>query len=337
MLFGFCVAVIAGFLLTAVGNWTQRETLVGSPLIALAALWLFGRIAILWAAYLPRGVPAAVDLAFLPLLVGVLARPLVAARNRRQFALLGLLVVLFGLNVAVHLAALGALPDGLARQACLIGVDVVATLSLIVAGRVFPMFTRNATGVASIRSVPILDALSVVAAVALVATDVVTLDAWTSSIVACTAGVLVFARTVHWGAWHARRNPLLWILHAGHAWIGIGFLLRALSGMTGSFSSSLATHALTVGAIGSLTLGMMVRVALGHTGRTLVAPKPVAAAFVALSAAAIVRVAGPLLLPPDQYRSVVLTSGILWTIAFAIYLICFTPVLTSPRVDGKPG
>jgi uncharacterized protein involved in response to NO len=106
--------------------------------------------------------------------------------------------------------------------------------------------------------------------------------------------------------------------------------------LTGAFSSSPATHALTVGAIGSLTLGMMVRVALGHTGRKLVASKPVAMSFVVLSAAAIVRVAGPLLVP-EEYSLAVLISGLLWTAAFAIYLICFTPVLTAPRIDGKPG
>jgi uncharacterized protein involved in response to NO len=336
MLFGFCVAVIAGFLLTAVGNWTQRETLVGAPLIALAALWLSGRAAILSAAYLPRGVPAAVDLAFLPLLVGVLVRPLVAARNRRQFALLGLLLVLFVLNGVIHLAALGALPGALARQACVIGVDVVATIALIIAGRVLPMFTRNATGVASIRSVPILDTLSVVGAVTLVVADVAAFETGPTSLVAGVTGLLVFARTLHWGAWHSRSNPLLWILHTGHAWIAVGLLLRALSGLTGAFSGSSATHALTVGAIGSLTLGMMVRVALGHTGRVLVASKPVAMSFVILSAAAIVRVAGPVLVP-EKYFLAVLISGLLWTTAFAIYLICFTPALVSPRIDGKPG
>ena len=143
---GYAVAVIAGFLLTAVGNWTQRETLVGTPLLALSALWVLGRVAMAFAGALPRGLPALVDLAFLPALIAVLARPLLATRSRRNFIMLGILGALFAANVVVHLDALGVMAMGSARRACLVAIDVVVLIILLIADRVFPMFTRNTTG-----------------------------------------------------------------------------------------------------------------------------------------------------------------------------------------------
>ncbi|HEV8551378.1 MAG TPA: NnrS family protein, partial [Polyangiaceae bacterium] len=133
MIFGLVVAVVAGFLLTAVGNWTQRETAVGAPLFALAALWLAGRLAMLLAAALPRGVVALADLAFLPALMLVLARPLVAARNRRNFVMLGILAALFLTNLGVHLEALGVASTGTARRASLVAVDLVLVLITVIA------------------------------------------------------------------------------------------------------------------------------------------------------------------------------------------------------------
>jgi len=336
MVMGYAVAVIAGFLLTAVGNWTQRETLVGAPLLALSALWVLGRVAMAFAGALPRGLPAVVDLAFLPALILVLGRPLVAAGSRRNFVLLAVLGALFAANCVVHLAALGVMAIGVARQACLVAIDVVALVILIIAGRVFPMFTRNVTGAASIRSTPTLDVLTIAGMAALTLLDMLAPTRAGTGATAGAVGVLAIARAARWGTRHTARHPLLWILHAGYGWLALGLLLRALARFVSTIPGPLATHALTVGGIGSLTLGMMARVALGHTGRALVASKPTAWAFGAITAAAFVRALVPLFAPGWYFATLLAAAG-LWTVAFVLYLVAYVPVLLTPRVDGKPG
>jgi uncharacterized protein involved in response to NO len=336
MVFGFAVAVIAGFLLTAVGNWTQRETVVGAPLLALAALWVAGRVAVYFAGELPSGLPALIDLAFLPALAFVVLRPLIAAGNHHARTMPVVLVVLFGANVVVHLEALGVLAAGSGRHACLVAVDVVVFVILAIAGRVFPMFTRNATGVESIRSSPRLEALTLVAMVALVVLDAVIGESRTAATASGLVGVLVIARAWHWRTARVAQHPLLWILHVGYAWVALGLILRTVAVLHSGVPRSLAAHALTVGAIGSLTLGMMARVALGHTGRPLVAPRAMVWAFWAITLAAVARVFGPLLVP-SAYKLTLMVAGGLWTAAFLVYLVVYTPILTRPRIDGRAG
>lgn len=321
MIFGFAGAVIAGFLLTAVGNWTQRETATGRSLAALAALWIAGRLAMATGAGLPSWLVAGIDLAFLPGVALAIGRPIVRARNRRNYVVLAMLLLLSAANAAVHLGA--------GRRSLLVGVDVVTFFMVVIAGRVVPMFTRNATKTETIRSHPKLDAAAAVAVVTVTLADA--LAAPRLTIVACTlAAVLVAARTVHWGAIASLRDPLLWILHVGHAWIPIGLALRAAS------AHSPGLHAVTAGAIGALTLGMMARVALGHTGRTLAVPPGIATAFVLVTLAAAVRVLVPLLAPGLYLQALELTA-VLWAVAFALYATKYAPILWSPRVDGKPG
>jgi uncharacterized protein involved in response to NO len=332
MLLGFAVAVIAGFLLTAVGNWTGRETLVGAPLLGLATLWVLGRLAMLFASRLPVGVAAAVDLAFLPMLMVALGRPLLAAKNRRNFMLVGLLALLFSTNLAMHLDCLGELPVGFAHRARAAALDLVVLVILLIAGRVFPMFTRNATGVTGVRSHPSLDATTVIAMLVVVAADVLAADWRVASSLAGVVGVFAAARAIHWGSWHSRRDPLLWVLHAGYGFIVAGLMLRALAVLLPAFPASLATHAITIGGVGALTLGMMTRVALGHTGRSLVAPRAMRWAFVAILCGALARVVLPLV-APAHYMVWLVAAAALWVFAFAVFL----PILSSPRIDGKPG
>ena len=336
MVFGFAGAVIAGFLLTAAANWTKRETATGAPLLGLATLWVLGRIAILAAAALPRGVPAAIDLAFWVGLFVALARPIVAAKNRRNFVMLGLVAALFAANLVVHLDALGVTPMGSGRRACWVAIDLVVVMMLVMAGRVFPMFTRNATGVQSIRSVPALDVATGLAAAALALVDALAWQSIASALVAGIVAVVAAARATHWGALRTAKNPLLWILHAGYAWIVVGLSLRALSPLWPADSGSLALHALTVGAIGSLTIGMMARVALGHTGRALAAPKAMTLAFVAIQIAAFARAFLPIF-AHTQYLGALDAAASLWSVAFLVFLVVYTPMLLSPRVDGKAG
>lgn len=337
MTWGFVIAVIAGFLLTAVGNWTERETATGARLAGLALLWLAGRAAMLLAGVLPRGLPALLDLAFLPALGFVLARPLLATNSRRNFVMLGVLAALFAANLVVHLDGLALLPAGSARHANLVSVDVIVLLILIIGGRVFPMFTRNATGVESIRNVPWLDRTCVMAMIALVVVDALMPVAGRfGAILARLVGVLAAGRAVHWGARHSRRDPLLWVLHAGYGWLVLGLLLRGSAGVLGWPPSSAATHASTVGAIGTLTLGMMARVSLGHTGRMLVAPGPMTASFVAITLAALARVLAPWL-APQHYAAGLFAAGSFWVLAFAVFLLAYAKMLCRPRMDGRPG
>jgi uncharacterized protein involved in response to NO len=337
MTWGFVAAVVAGFLLTAVGNWTQRETATGAPLAGLVLLWLAGRLAMLLAGVLPRGVPAVVDLAFLPTLAVVLARPLVAAKSRRNFVMLAILAALFAANVGVHLEGLALLPSGSARLANLLSVDVIVLLSMIIAGRVFPMFTRNTTGVQTIRVIPWLDRTCIAAMVGLLLVDAFPAQgSRVGAVLAGGVGLLAAARAVHWGARHSLRDPLLWILHAGYGWLVVGLLLRGTAGVFGVPSASVATHALTVGAIGSLTLGMMARVALGHTGHVLAAPSSITIGFVAINLAAMARVLLPTI-APRYYVVGLVVAGVSWVLAFGIFLAAFTSILCRPRVDGKAG
>ena len=335
MVFGFAVGVIAGFLLTAVSNWTGRNTAVGTPLLALAALWIAGRLAMLFPSLLHPVPSALVDLAFLPALAIAIGRPLVATRNRRNFVMIALLGALFLADAAVHADALGLWP-GVARHATLVAVDVVVLVILLVTGRVMPAFTRNATGVSTIASVPALDVATVVAMAALTIIDVAAPDSSAAAMGAAAVAVLAIARAWGWRTTRALRHPLLWILHVGYAWVPAGLLLRAVATFVPAVPASAATHALTVGAIGSLTLGMMARVALGHTGRPLVASRAVVVAFVAITASAVTRVLAPLV-APGSYLAALDVAGALWTAAFAIYVVKYTPILCSPRVDGRPG
>jgi uncharacterized protein involved in response to NO len=326
MLFGFTAAVVAGFLLTAVGNWTSRETVTGAPLALLALLWLAGRAAILLSDRLPRPMPALVDLAFLPALAVACARPIFQTDNRRNFPFVVLLGGLALANLGMHGGALGFAPLWIRRGAWL-AVHLVTVMILVMSARIVPMFTRNATGVQSITNAPTLDRVSVGGMVTVTALD---------ALVAAVTGLTVFLRMIPWGTRYTLKQPLLWILHAGHAFVGLGLVLRGLALYSPTLGPSAALHALTAGAIGSLTLGMMARVSLGHTGRMLAVKPVITLAFALVVLAAIVRVVGPLL-GARGWLHAMLGSGALFSLAFLLYAVVYTPILLAPRVDGKPG
>ncbi|HEY8431252.1 MAG TPA: NnrS family protein [Sandaracinaceae bacterium] len=335
MVFGYAAAVVAGFLLTAASNWTGRETATGALLLALAVLWIAGRAALLASSALPEGLVAAVNLAFLPALALVLGRVIVGARNRRNYGIVAVLALLWLAQLASHAGALrGDLL--LQRGGTLVGVDLVLVLVAVIGGRIVPAFTRNATKAEGIRSFPWLDRAAVASVLACGVADATLLSGAPLAAVFGVAAALNLARARAWGARHALREPLLWVLHLGWLVFPLGLALRAAAALTPAVGAAAALHVLTVGTIGVLTLGMMARVALGHTGRPLSAPPAVSAAFVLLALATIVRAAGPMvggrLSTPALHA-----AGALWALAFVLYLVRLGPALVTPRPDGRPG
>jgi uncharacterized protein involved in response to NO len=334
MVFGYAIAVVAGFLLTAAGNWTQRETLVGAPLFALSVLWVLGRVTMFASAALPPAVVAGSNLLFLPVLSVVLARVIYGARSRRNYGIPIVVAALFAAQLLVHLDALGLFPGG-QRLGVWLGVDLLVLLILVIGGRIIPLFTRNATGAATQNRVW-LDRGALAAMALLVAADAVNANGLVVAMLAGVTGLLAAARAVSWGAGSTLRKPILWVLHVGYAFVPVGLLLRALGAAMPVVSPSLALHALTVGAIGVLTFGMMVRVALGHTGRPIQASSTMTAAMVLMVSSALVRVVGPLVAPAHTWQSLH-SAGTLWSLAFLLFLVQLGRALVAPRADGKPG
>ena len=334
MLLGYCVAVIAGFLLTAVKNWTGKPTLTGDKLAGLALLWLYGRILPFYAGLLPDVLIAAVDFAFLPILAYQISKPIMQARHFRSLVFIGLLLLLTLGNGLIHGETLG-----LSQNTAWIGIQlIVATiiiLILIIAGRVFPFFTeRGLSGTLIIRN-PLLDALSIGSAVVVFALQLWAISGTFLALAAVFAVIVNIARLSGWYVQRIWYVPLLWVLYAGYGWIILGFLLTALSAYAW-VSPSLALHAFTLGGIGILTLGMMARVSLGHTGRALKASNAIAQAFVLINLAALLRVLLPIALP-NWYNILIYGSTLSWLAAFSLFMFVYAPILTTPRIDGEEG
>ncbi len=331
MLFGFTMAVIAGFLLTAVRAWTGQPTPTRAPLLALAALWVLGRALVLT----PLGTAAAVVNAAFPVALAVaIGIPLVRARNVRNYFFVGLLVLLGALTLIVHLALKGSveLPPqfGLA-----LGLDVVLFIIAVMGGRVIPMFTNNGVPGAGAMRHALVDKLALGSVLVLFVADLLQLQQTAVAAVALFGAVAHGVRLALWRSWRALATPLVWILHAAYAWIVVHLALRALVAM-GWIAGSFAIHALTVGAIGGLTLGMMIRTARGHTARPLLADGFELTCFLLVQAAALVRVFGGMV-SPGLYMASIQLSALLWAAAFGLFTVRYWPVLTRPRVDGKPG
>jgi len=331
MLFGYTIAIVAGFLLTAVRAWTGQPTPTGVPLMALAALWVLGRVLVLT----PLGTAAAVVNAAFPIALAVaIGIPLVRSRNVRNYFFVGLLVLMGGLVLALHLSMQGAfeLPP---RLGLLLGLDVMLFIMAVMGGRVIPMFTNN--GVPGTRATrhPLLEKLALGAVLLLFVADLLEMHPIVVSTIALIGAFAHCARLVLWQPWRTLSTPLVWILHAAYAWIVVHLALRGLSGL-GLLAESFSIHALTTGAIGGLTLGMMTRTARGHTARPLVADGYELTCFLLVQVAAVVRVFGGMA-SPGLYLASVQLSGLLWAAAFGLYAVRYWPVLTRPRLDGKPG
>lgn len=320
MLFGYAFAVIAGFLFTAVRNWTGLPTPAGTALAAICALWIAARLT----AFFSLAAAAVIDAAFALAVAWGIGRPLVASGNRRNFFFIALVLALGAAAVALQIRPALALA---------VGLDIVLFVMAVVAGRVVPMFTNNAVPGAGARRIPALEFAALGTLLALLVCDL--LEPGIAAWVALLAAVLHGVRLALWAPLATRGRPILWILHLSYAWIVAHLVLRGLSGFDLAVPS-LATHALTAGAIGGLTLGMMTRTARGHTARPLVAEGPEIAAYVLVHLAAAARVLVPLAVPA-AYSAAIALSAALWSAAFAVFTLAYYPVLSRPRLDGRPG
>jgi len=328
MLFGYTLAVVTGFLFTAVRNWTNRPTPTGRTLAALAMLWLAGRLLV----FTPFSVAAASANAAFALAVAIgIAVPLLRSGNRRNYFFVALLGFLGTVALAVHLRG-RVWETSLSLQ---IGLDVILFLLVVMGGRVIPMFTNNGVpGTRAQRHRP-LEWFALASVLLLLAADAVQVSPRVIVVLSLVAAVAHAGRLFLWQTWRTLSTPLVWILHVSYAWIVVHLLLRACVA-DGLLAAPIAIHALTIGAIGGMTLGMMTRTSKGHTGRVLFADRYDFACFCLVQLAALVRVFGGMSLP-GRYRDTVVASGLLWCAAFALFAARYWHVLSKPRLDGKPG
>jgi len=331
MLFGFVLAVVVGFLFTAGRNWANRPTPSGAALAGLAALWLAARLLVLtpwvWA--------SAIASAAFPIAAAVgLAIPLVGAANRRNYFFVVLLVLLGCADLALHLSVLDVwpLPPRLGLQ---IALDIVLLILAVMAGRVVPMFTNNGIAGAGASRNDAVEKAALGSLIVLDGLDAAGIDGGGVAAAAAFAALAHVVRWLLWRPWRTAPAPLVWSLHVAYAWIPVHLLLR-VGVEFGAVSSSLASHALTVGAAAGLIIAMMVRTTRGHTGMPLRADRVDVACFALVIAAALVRVGTPLLAPSLTLAAIVVAAA-LWSSGFALFAVRYAPILIRPRRDGKPG
>lgn len=334
MLVGFGAAVIAGFLLTAVPNWTGQPGLSGRPLAALAALWLAARLA--WLADAPGWLLLPAGLAFLPAVAGVLARSLYRVRQARNYPVVGILLLLTAADAMMTLGVLRADP-ALQQRGGMTAAWAIATMLSLIGGRVIPFFTRRGLGLqgeaADLRWIDWLTLGGGAGLVALTAAGVADQPNGALAVACLALALLHGIRLYHWYDHRIWRVPLLWSLHLAYVWLVLGLAGLGLWQAGVISRLSLPLHALTVGAMGGAILAMMARVSLGHTGRELVPPRAMALAFALLNAGALARVGLAAVLPlPGLWL-----AGACWILAFGLFLRHYAPMLVATRVDGHPG
>jgi len=333
MLFGYAASVVAGFLLTAVRNWTGMAVPIKGKLAGLAIVWLLARVLML----IP-GVPgllvALVDLLFIPLVGLSLFRPLWFGQNKTNRYFLLLFASMTFANLLFHIDAMGVMP-GLWQRGAFFMLDTVLLTLLLVAGRVMPFFTEKAVAGSTPKSFPWIEKSGFVCLILMAVAQLVMPHGTLAGVLAILLAALQAIRLANWhnpGVW---RIPVLWVLYTGYIWMVIGLVLRGLSSFD-LLSYQLGLHGLTAGAVGVLTLGMMSRVALGHTGRDINTSALTNLAFILVNIGALFRTIMPMLVP-DKYTIWINISGGLWVLGFALFVLVYTSVLIRPRIDGRPG
>ncbi|MEZ5996804.1 MAG: NnrS family protein [Hyphomonadaceae bacterium] len=328
MVFGYLSGVIAGFLLTAVPNWTGRLPVTGAPLMGLVLLWCAGRVAMLIPGFAAAPI---VDSAFLFVFAAVVGREIIAGRNVRNAPVLVLLTVLGSANVLSHLRSVD--PD-LALLGERIGIAVVATLVALIGGRIVPSFTRNWMAKRKLTPEPAspsrFDAVALSVGAIGLGIWAISPELYAAGLALTLAGALHFVRLARWRGWRTTVEPLVLILHLGYFWLALGLCLKGLAILAPSVvPAASGLHAITAGAFGVMTLSVMTRASLGHTGQPLAATPHISAIYVLVNLGALVRVAAPFL--AEHYTLLVALSAVLWSGAFAWFAIVYAPLLLRPR------
>ncbi|MBF0144850.1 MAG: NnrS family protein [Magnetococcales bacterium] len=336
MIFGFVGAAAAGFLLTAVTNWTQSKPLTGIPLMALAGIWLLGRV-LMW--FAPEGalwIVACVDLSFLFALIVAVTLPVIRTRKYHQGVFPALLGLLWVANLLFHLEWMGITQET-SITGMRLGINGILWLIVVFGGRMLPSFTQNAlsslgTG-ARVRTWPVIEHAATWSMAVVCIVDIFFQDLWATGIVFVVTAIIHAIRLVGWQPHKTLRQPIIWVLHLGYAWLAAGFVFRAVAVLTDWIMPATALHALTVGGFGVTILGIVTRVSLAHTGRPLNPDRTMAAMFLLMTVTALLR----LDLAPIDYGWAVSFAGIAWVFCFLIFFLKFLPMLSQPRIDGRPG
>lgn len=341
MLIGFTGAIIIGFLLTAVQNWTGNPGIRGWKLALIFLFWLAARIGLLLGT--PSMIWMIVDLIWILLAAYFLAKPIVQRKQWNNLFFAPLLLVISYLNAKLHLISLGVSfgtePYDL-RSTSLTIVIVISIIVLVVGGRVIPFFTWRGTNTEQITRIKAIEWLAMIPSWLLVlnvllpvpqAINQVTLPA-----LLILTGSMHLIRFVRWRSFQTLKTPLLWSLHAAYIFLILGIFMLGLNAMSVGISYSVALHLITIGGIGGMILSMISRVSLGHTGRPLQVGRWIVCAFAAMILSALVRTVMILLLPSLAINGYVI-SATLWAIAFTLFSVLYFPVLTQPRIDGRPG
>ncbi len=332
MIFGYLGAVLAGFILTAIPNWTGRLPLSGLPLAGLVGLWLAGRLAV---ALVVAPWPAlGLDLAFPAVLAFAVWREVLAGRNWKN-APIAAMIALFGMASGMdHLSAMGHAPHQLGIR---LALAVAAVLMALVGGRIVPSFTRNWLVKQGAARLPApfgrLDGAAIVATAGAALAWVIAPEARATGALLLAAGLLVALRLARWRGLATLAEPIVVILHLGYAWLAAALVLLGLAALVSDLvPASVALHALTAGAVGTMTLAVMTRASLGHTGRPIVADAAVVAIYVLVTLGALLRVAAPF--AGGWYLAILSAGGGLWSAAFLLFAIRYTPVLWGRRAGA---
>ena len=333
MLFGYTVAVIAGFLLTAAGNWTGMKMINGKQLALLSVVFLLGRLAP-FIPELPYWAIAALDLSFLPLVALLIGIPVIKVKQWSNFVFVPLILAMAAANLMVHLSALNIIDSSIVIGSRVM-IYLVILLIVIMGGRVIPFFTERGVAGVTTKKWLWIERFSSLSVILMVLGEVFFTDSKAIGYIAMFAAVANFIRVAGWYSNKIWQVPLVWILQVGYLWIVFGFVIKGW--VIFDINESLfAFHAFTVGGIGVMTLGMMARVSIGHTGREMVLSSWMTFAFILINIAAITRVILPMFMP-HLYLFFIQFSGWLWASAFIIFFIVYTPMWMRPRIDGRPG
>ncbi|MBE8718254.1 NnrS family protein [Cellvibrio polysaccharolyticus] len=336
MLFGLVTPAIAGFMMTAMCNWTGAPPLRNGGLLALASLWVAGRIAMWLSGVLPILVIAIIDGLFLYVLAFYVLRVLLKYGNKRNLVLGAILLVLGLANTLMHTGFVTGAMNWLIKGQ-LLALNLIAFMMVVIGGRIIPLFTTNwfrREGLANgPSSFPLLEKITLLSTALLIPAEFSGV-AWPIGGLALIAAVANGLRCFFWKGWHTGSEPLLWILHLGYFWIAIALLLKGLATFN-LVASGAWLHAMGTGAMGTLILGFMTRVALGHTGRAMQLPDFAVVIYWCITLSASARVLAAL--QWVDYRWGLTIAAIAWTAAFALFAGLYWSIFTGPRVDGLPG